>query len=258
MSDGPRLLYYDIENAPSLAWVWQTRDIDSVIAVESEWYMLSVAWKWQGEKRTHVLGLDDFPGYHRNPENDKPLLKELWKLFDEADVTIAHNGDRFDRRKSNARFLANGLGPPSPYQTFDTLKVARQHFMFNSNKLDDLGRQLGVGRKASAGGWRTWLGCMAGDPKSWATMKKYNKQDVNLLEDVYVALRPWASTHPNLALIGQQPDACPRCGVAGEMVRRGTRYVATVAYSRFRCRSCGGYSRERASDKSADKPRFVV
>jgi hypothetical protein len=254
----PRVLIYDIENAPLLSWVWSARDIDHVVAIESEWYMLSFAWKWLGDKRTQVLGLDDFRGYERDPENDKRLCRELHKLFDEADITIAHNGDQFDRRKANARFVANGLGPPSPYRTVDTLKVARRHFMFSSNKLDDLGQALGVGRKAPTGGWRTWRGCMAGDPASWSTMKKYNKQDVDLLEQVYLRLLPWMDNHPNMATLCAMPDACPKCGTPGRMQRRGTRHTArSLSYIRFYCRSCGGYSHARFADKDHPKPEYV-
>jgi hypothetical protein len=220
--------------------------------------MLSFAWKWLGEKRTHVLALDDFPGYKRDPENDKKLVKELHRLFDEADVTIGHNGDQFDRRKANARFVANGLLPPSPYRTVDTLKVARRHFMFSSNKLDDLGQVLGVGRKAATGGWRTWRGCMAGDPAAWATMKKYNRQDVDLLEQVYLRLLPWMENHPNMALLSGRPDACPKCGAAGQMVSRGTLLRArSMVYARYQCRACGGYSQDRISDPTHPRPDFV-
>jgi hypothetical protein len=32
---------------------------------------------------------------------------------------------------------------------------------------------------------------MADDPKAWALMGRYNRQDVKLLEKLYVALLPW-------------------------------------------------------------------
>ena len=133
------------------------------------------------EQDTHVTSLVDFPSaYKKDPENDSSLVKALWDLIDEADVVIAHNGDKFDMRKANARFVAHGLGPASPVKQVDTLKVARRYFMFNSNKLDHLGAHLGLGRKVDTGGFETWAGCMRGDMKFWKRMTKYAKQDVDL------------------------------------------------------------------------------
>ena len=72
-------------------------------------------------------------------------------MFDEADVVIAHNGDKFDMRKANARF--GHYEPPMPVQQVDTLKVARKYFKFESNKLGDLGEHLGLGNKEVTGGF---------------------------------------------------------------------------------------------------------
>ena len=58
--------------------------------------------KWEGQKRAQVCALDDFPEeFKKDPENDEHVAKKLFDLFDEADIVIAHNGDRFDRRKAN-------------------------------------------------------------------------------------------------------------------------------------------------------------
>src|ERR1700676_4819995 len=180
METPAKILYLDIETAPSLGWVWAKWQTN-VIDFKSDWYILSVAWKWAHENEVHVLGLDDFPGYKRRHEDDKALLKKIWKLLDEADIVIAHNGDGFDLPKINTRFLTHKLNSPTPYKTVDTLKIARKVFMFDSNKLDDLGRYLGVGRKLPHTGFNLWKGCMSGDLESWETMKQYNAHDVELL-----------------------------------------------------------------------------
>jgi len=130
-----------------------------------------------------------------------------------ADIVIAHNGIAFDTRKIQARMLFHGLNPPSPYREVDTLKIARKHFSFTSNRLDDLCQTLGIGRKLATGGFDTWLGCMRGDPKAWAKMTRYNKRDVKLLVALYKKLLPWTTVHPNLATIsGAAGEMCPKCG----------------------------------------------
>jgi len=139
---------------------------------------------------------------------NRALLAELWKLLDAADIVCAHNGDRFDLRFSNSRLLVHGFGPYSN-KSIDTLKIARKHFKFGSNKLDDLGNYLGVGRKLFTLSRDTLLGAVAGNRRCWADLKKYNAQDVLLLERVCLKLRPWATTHPNLSHHTQAPRA--RC-----------------------------------------------
>ena len=254
MSDQARVLIWDLENTPLIGYTWGTYETD-VIQISQQSHLLSFAWKWLGEKSVHVLGLNDFPQYRKDLTNDYYLVKELHSLIDQADVTIAHNGDRFDMRKARARFLVHNLLPPSPVKQIDTLKVARKYFSMASNKLDDLGNVLGVGRKIDVGGFKVWLGCMAGDEKSWARMKKYNKQDVQLLEDVYLRLRPWIDGHPNIAILNGDMDSCPRCG-ADAMTKQGMKRNRTTLVQQWKCTSCGGWASSRCSEK-APQPSLV-
>lgn len=250
----PKILLWDIENTPALGYSWQKYDTN-IISFKEDWYILSFAYKWLGQKTTHVVGLNDFPNYKRNKRDDKQLCLVLRDLLDEADVTIAHNGDAFDMRKANARFLINGIDLPSPSRQIDTLRIARRVAMFTSNKLGDLGESLGLGGKADTGGFETWLGCMEGSERAWKILKKYNKADVDLLEKVYYKLRPWAPAHPNLSLMAEMPDSCPRCGVPGQMWRRGKRPQMTRIQERFQCQACRGYSTGTRTLTADEAPR---
>lgn len=236
----PRILLFDIETAPNLGYVWAKYE-QNVIEYESEWYMLCFAYKWLGEKTVYAKGLHDYKLYKKEPDNDRELVKDLWKLFNEADIIIAHNGNSFDIKKTNARFLVHGLKPPSPYKTIDTKLVAKRYFNFNSNKLDDLGRHLGVGRKVDTGGFDLWMGCMTGDISSWRKMIRYNKMDVSLLERVYNIVKPWIVNHPNVGLYRDTKHACPNCG--GEhLQKRGLARTRVSTRQRYQCVDCGAWS----------------
>lgn len=253
-----RVLIYDIETAPIIATIWGKYEQNMIWSIQ-DWYMLCFAYKWLGEKTTHVVAQTDFKGYKPMSEDDSQVVKKLWELFDEADIVIAHNGNSFDQKKSQARMVINGMGPPSNYKQIDTKLVARRHFNFTSNKLDDLGTYLGLGNKINTGGHELWKSCMSGDKKAWAKMKKYNKQDVVLLENIYLKLRPWMSNHPNMARLENRPEACPKCLVEGQMNSRGTRTTNTAIYRRYRCMACGGWcARREALKKDEDvKPSYV-
>lgn len=196
-----KILLFDIETSPLIGYTWGTFD-QNVIQVKDEWTLLSFAYKWFGSKEV-------FCKTRKGEKTDKALTKQLWHVMSEADIIIGHNGDAFDIKKAQAKFLEHGLPPLKPFKSIDTLKVARQRFKLTSNRLDSLGELLGLGRKLKTGGFDLWLGCMADKPKSWALMAKYNKQDVVLLEKVYLKLRPWAKGHPPVH--ANKPGHCPRC-----------------------------------------------
>lgn len=244
-----RILYYDIETAPLIGSSWQTWDTN-LIWIVKDWYILSFSWKWGDEKKVYVLGLTDFKRYQKDPENDIELVKRLFELFSEADIVVAHNGDRFDQKKVNARIAYHGLNPPAPYKQIDTLKVARRYFAFTSNKLNDLGVYLKCGQKLDTGGADLWRKCLLGDPKAWKKMLRYNKQDVVLLEQVYMKLRPWMNNHPSLALMEGRPDKCPKCS-KGPMIQVKKRKYANVGWAiQYQCNNCGGYATHRKKEQS--------
>ncbi len=250
----PRVLFYDIETSPNIGYVWGKWKQD-VIEYVSEWYVMCVAYKWSDDSTIHYCGQNSFPKYYReNPDCDYKVIKTLWNLFDKADMIVAHNGDSFDRKKANARFLAHGMTPPSPYKSVDTLKCARQQFKFNSNKLGDLAGQLGLGHKAVTGGFQLWKKCLAGDPAAWHRMETYARRDVLLLEKVYDRLKPWFKTHPNFGLFNDDKVVCPNCG-GDRLIYRGFAYTNVCKFRRFVCKDCGKWS--RANKKLPGGPGVV-
>jgi DNA polymerase elongation subunit (family B) len=236
----PKLLLFDIETTPIKAYVWTMWEAN-VIKILEDWYMLSFAYKWYGEKKVHVWALPDFKLYHRLPHNDKELIEKLWGLFNEADIIIGHNANSFDIKKTNTRFLIHNLPPPSTYKTVDTLKEFRKHMGFSSNKLNDLSIQLD-GDKKERVDKEVWFGCINGDMKEWSKMKKYNKKDVVLLENRYKDILPFITTHPNLNLLNETFDKCPNC--SGRTVKAGYNISRVAKYHRLHCMNCGAWSQK--------------
>lgn len=226
-----KILLFDIETAPNLAYVWGKYEQD-VIAFKEEWHLLSFAYKWLGEPSVHCITM-------QGQKNDKQLATKLRDLFNEADVVIAHNGDAFDIKKARARFAAHNLKPPSTFSTVDTLKVARKLFNLNSCKLNDLGLYFKLGEKVKHTGFDLWLGCLRNDRASWKLLEKYNKQDVTLLEKVYNKLLPWMERHPNVALL-EGRKGCPKCGSVN-VVKDGVRANSVALQQQWKCKDCHGY-----------------
>lgn len=227
----PSILFIDIETTPNLAWTWGYYETD-VLEIVREWEILSVAWKFTTNAGVTFYGQNDY--------TEEVIVKGIWTLLNSADIVVAHNGDRFDVRKINAKFLKYGLTPPSPYKTVDTKTVAKRYFALNSNKLDYIAKYLEIGGKLVHTGISLWFDCMEGKAEAWKKMREYNIQDIKLLEKIYLKLRPWIKNHPNLADF-TEVIACPKCGEEHDFKRKGTRQVGILTKQRYVCNACGGW-----------------
>lgn len=236
-----KTLILDIETAPNVGYTWSKWQTN-VIEFTRNWYILSVSWSWYGNRKVYSAALPDFKGYKPTSDNDRSLTAKIRELLDEADIVVAHHGNSFDIPKIQTRILKWGIKPPSPFRAVDTKKIAAAKFALTSNSLKDIGAYLGVGSKMETGGFSLWLGCMAGDPKAWAKMVRYNKQDVRLLYSIYERLLPWDDFHPNVTLGSGTGFACPRCG-STDVVRRGWTYLKSWRAQRFVCLDCGRWSK---------------
>lgn len=225
-----KILLFDIETTPHLSYTWGKYE-QNVIAFKEYGDLLCYSYKWLGEDKIHAVGL--------NTMTKRQLIHSLWCLFNEAEIIIAHNGDSFDIKMANQYFIRAGLKPPETYKTIDTKKLAKKTFRFVSNKLDDLGDYLGIGRKINTGGFELWKGCMENNRDAWKQMLAYNKRDVALLEKVYLLLRAW-SPHPNLNL-KNCVNKCPVCQ-SNNLECRGFSYKIAGKYQRYQCRDCGRWS----------------
>lgn len=246
LPDTPSILFLDIETAPIAAYIWAMyQEVNTIDMIDSDWYILSFAAKWSGEDNILVRSQRMYNGYKPGSEVDKPLLKELAGLLNQADFVVTHNGDRFDLRKINIRMLQAGLRPCTPYRSIDTLKMAKRTFGATSNKLDWLAWILLKERKLKHEGFPLWRGVMQGNDESWDTMERYNARDVDLLERVYLKMRPWDHMHPNLNLATNNIEhACTSCGssnliVTGQVVTAGR----NGAYVGYECKDCGNQMR---------------
>lgn len=242
-----KILILDIETMATLAWVWAAFDTN-IIDVQEYGYMLSYAYKWAGNSKVVVRGLDDYPDTFAadlsfpHARNDRDLLIELSTVMNQADIIVAHNGKAFDLLTINARLQANRLPPIHPHRTFDTLTELRKNSKFISNKLDNISHQLGIGRKMEHEGFPLWLACARGDVKAWKRMKDYNKHDVVLLEELYYRLRPYSKTHPN---VNFDLGRCRKCGSNNIKVEG---YVHTNFRRKAReyCFDCKGWQESSA------------
>lgn len=235
-----KILLFDIETTPLQVYTFKT--FNAFVQGEriiQDWYIISWAAKWLFEPNTFgcVLTKDEAIN-----GNDQRIVQSLWNTINEADIIIAHNGDKFDIKRINTRFVIHKLSPPSPYQSIDTLKVARKYFAFSRNNLDYIGRLTSNKQKIKTD-FDLWKNCMNGSETDLEKMFEYNKNDVMLLEEVYLTLRPWIRSHPNIAIYSEAREACcPTCG-SMNVTYIGEYTTPAGQYTAMRCLDCGAPSR---------------
>ncbi len=86
---------------------------------------------------------------------------------------------------------------------------------------------------------------MAGNKDSWDKMTSYCGQDLRVMEEVYLRLRPYVKNHPNLAIYEDFPgDAitrCPKC-MSANIVKNGYQTSNISKFRKYRCSDCGNRS----------------
>ena len=87
---GIKRVCWDIETAPNIAFTWRTGykiNIGPHMIIQ-ERAIICICWKYEGSKKVHSLTWDD--------GDDKEMLKKFVSVIEDADVLVAHTGDKFD------------------------------------------------------------------------------------------------------------------------------------------------------------------
>jgi len=226
----PKVLLLDIEWRPTKAYVWQPwqENITPEKIIEHGG-CLCVGFKFFGQKQVTLVS--DWEQGHEE------MIKIVHGVMSEADAVVTYNGDKYDLRKLEGEFLLAGLPPPPSVTSIDCLKAVKK-FGFFMNRLAFVGPFLSLGGKIEHEGFSLWKKVDNGDPKAQAKMAKYCKQDVNLLEKLYVKIRPYIRNHPNMGRIGA--NTCGACG-SRHLQSRGVRRTKTFQIQRLQCQSCGSW-----------------
>jgi len=249
---GVRILLLDIETAPILANVWSIWNQDvGLNQIKKDWNIIAWCAKWLDEPKLFYQDLRN----SKDMGSDKKLLSGIWELMNEAQVIITQNGDQFDLKKLNARFLINGYNPPSSYKSIDTKKIAKKKFGFTSNRLEYMTNVTDTKYKKlkhkKYPGHELWTECLKGNKDAWKEMELYNKHDVLALEELYKKFRPWDGSL-NYNLYTDTESMVCSCG-SEKFHKNGYCYTSVGKYQRYSCASCGAEVRGRNNLFSAEK-----
>lgn len=226
-----KVLCLDIETSPMNAWVWGSWQQNVYIdQIEDPQRVMCFSAKWLG-------GKNQFYSEWQHGHDD--MVDAAYELLNQADAVLHFYGSKFDIPHLNTEFLLADKGPPSPYKQIDLKLAVAKTFKFPSNKLQYVSTLLGLEGKDKME-FQDWLDVMSGKVKAQKKMEKYNRQDVDLLEELYARMLPWLPQLPHRNLYGD--TGCPFCA-SQDVVRDGFYYTALSKFKRFNCRGCGAWLR---------------
>ncbi len=236
----PRVMFFDIETSPCLAYVWGCgKQFVAAKQLKKERKVISIGYLFEGDKEVKVLRMDlskhDINKF--DDDADKAMLKAFVSVYNSADLVVAHNGRRFDRARIRARLVKYNLPDLDMSIPFDDSYTMTKAIDFTSHKLDHLGRYLETGQKDSID-YEVWLKVMMGSKKALSEMCNYMKTDVIRLRSAYIKLKPYAKSKLNLSAFNDQAEMCPCCG-SNDFRKSSIRYTNTGQYQSYLCKSCG-------------------
>lgn len=181
-----KVLIYDIETSYNIVKSWRVGYNLNINPgdILHERKIICISYKWTNENQIYNLSWD-------KNQCDKFMIEQFIEVLNEADLIVSHNGDNFDLPWIKTRALFHSLPMLVNYKQFDTLKIAKRKFNFNSNKLDYISEFLGFGNKIKTE-MKLWDDIILNKcPKAMTKMIEYCDMDVELLEKVYNKLVSW-------------------------------------------------------------------
>ena len=234
---GFKRIFFDIETSYCQGWFWNPSfktsiSYDQVITPSA---IICICWKAEGSSKVNHLTW--------NKGDDKEMMDKFYSVIEDADEVVAHNGDNFDIKWIRTRFLLHGYKSMPDIKSIDTLKISRSKFRFKSNRLDNIGKELGFGGKKDTGGIELWHDIIQRNSKNaMARMVDYCKRDVELLEKVFLKLEGFSKPKTHIGrFIGGDSCDCQYCGSERTVFSRQRVSAAGMVSISMQCKECHKY-----------------
>lgn len=228
--------------AKILLWDIETSNLKGDIG-----FMFCAAYRWYGEKKTHLISVRQYKSFKKDPTNDRAAVMALAQVLTEADMWVGQYSTRFDVKFLQTRMLEHGLGALPPRPHVDTWEWARRKLALHSNRLDSIAKHVsgGVSRKTKID-WGLWKKAGAGNAQALRYIEAHCVADIDDLQTAYEGIRPLITTHPNISILESgSTSGCPACA-SDHLQKRGIRINRTSVVQQYACMSCGAWSHGKA------------
>lgn len=236
-----KILIYDIETPRLRADLWWSgKQYVNGNDIIDEPKIISISWKWFGEDEVYAAHWD------LETQCDKAMMEEFLEHYNDADVVVGINNDRFDNKWINTRAMKHRLDVNTFVKSIDIQKQCRRLVRLPSYSLKYLGSYFDIPmQKQSHEGLVMWqmiqTGTMEQRVEYIAKMIKYNVGDIMATEGLFLRLMPWLNLHSHLGVAyGNAPFSCPLCGNTEEIDHVKTIYTLAGSIQHvMKCRKDG-------------------
>jgi len=211
-AEDQKILVYDIETSRVEVKAWGTgKTYINHGQLRSETRIISIAYKWLGQDEVNWVKWD------MKTHDDRQLMVDFLKIYNEADMLIGQNNDRFDNKLVRTRAAKHGLFVNVLLPSFDLYKEAKRVFRLQSYSMAYMAKFFGVTLKQSHEGIYMWDMIEDGTPAQQKEYIKkmidYNVGDIVTTEELYVVLRKYLGHKVHFGVAnGKQKYTCPNCG----------------------------------------------
>jgi len=123
-------------------------------------------------------------------KNEKPMLREVVRAYNECDVVVTWNGKLFDIRYINARLMQHNLPPLDHGKMHKDLMWEAKKLRLRGARLDGVSKDLRTKvAKYDVPAWR-WILAAEGDKASSREIVTHCELDVLLTEEMMERLKP--------------------------------------------------------------------
>lgn len=199
----PKILIYDIETAKiNFELWWSGKQFVNGNNSLSDPKIITISYKWLGSDKIEYVKWD-------KDKSDQQLMKDFLTLYNQADMVIGINNDKFDNRYINARAAKYGLEVNTLVKSLDVQKQCRKLFRLPSYSMKYLGRYFELGQqKMKVHMQDIWEDIMYGTQKeseeAMDLLIEYNRQDIATTEALYLKLRKYLKHPIHLGVLQDQ------------------------------------------------------
>ena len=223
-----KILIYDIETSrATFKRFWTGKQYIGHYDMIEEPKIISIAWKWLGSDEVEFLTWD-------KEHDDKKMIVKFLEVYNDADLVIGQNNDRFDNRWVNAVGLRHDVHVNVYVKSFDIQKQAKRLFRLPSYSMAYVAKFLGVTLKQSHEGILMWKmvedGTLSQQQEYLGKMIEYNVGDVITTEEMYLKMRKYMGHKIHVGVLdGKSKYSCPNCGSENiDLYKTTTTGVGTI------------------------------
>ncbi len=206
-----RIMVYDIETSRAEGKFWWTgKTYINYKQITKLPRIISIAWKYLGEDTVYTLAWDEY-------QNDKEMLQQFLPEYNDCDMVIGQNNDKFDNRWIAGRAALHNLEFNPFVKSFDIMKQTKRLFRIPSYSMDFIAKFFGLTLKQSHEGIKMWDMIEDGTDEQkaeyLAKMIEYNVGDIVTTEEIYYRIQKYAGHKIHFGVFnGGEKYTCPDTG----------------------------------------------